>query len=767
MKRLPLILIALVCSPCVHAIVDENSNGLSDLWEKTYNGGNLFPGTFLAAADPDADGWTNAQEASAGTDPLNANPPDGHFTPDIEITPATYWDPENDSIPDILTPEVATLTWTTRPGTLYILQYSTTLTPNSWVDVDESYLEENSNGQTDCNITLTQSNGQIAEKLFWRVKVTAADSDEDGLTNAEEYLLGTNPSNAYSDSDLLSDYQEVARYHTDPSNSDSDEDGTPDDADPDIYVQDSANFPGTNSEITYAPVLKWLYASRSVNYRYFENNSNSPSTPPAQAIFSTWSSFKEPFFQEDPNGTSVTPKEYGSLLTTLHNDFPFPSDGVVTSQSVLYRQIFSSSYTTASTRKTEILDHSEAQIKLMATEQVEAETNKQIMVVKWVNVFSDSNYPGGVAPPTVIEAHEFSIPAHARISSPKTFGTDYTPGGTLNFITREFHSPDFRKVGDDEKGWDNTSSELWRGLAKNETTSIRLEGFAEKRKVVLDLLEIVAIEGAGNVTLIGQTLPLTGDVFQVKGISATPETGARIVLRLAAAPHTIFASMRVHVFEKQELPVTIYRIYDSRDPGTEFNSGPSNKEIIAKMNEAYIGQGNIHFYDHGSSSTYDMGYDKSAWPHVALPENKRYFINDCLNGNLLEPVWEMTRKGIHGMPAPAKIIIHVVRNFADSNILGFTVGKDLNNVPLFRGCFVQVAAPVSTYVHEVGHAIGLATRKVGQENSHDHGPLPSSFNTEFPFKTSLMYDYNDETRRMHWTRQEDWWEANDKSKALK
>ncbi|MCR5783239.1 MAG: VWA domain-containing protein [Clostridia bacterium] len=54
------------------------------------------------------------------------------------------------------------------------------------------------------------------------------DADNDGLTNAEETLLGTNPAYFDSDYDYLSDYDEVNKYHTDPLNPDSDNDGVPD-----------------------------------------------------------------------------------------------------------------------------------------------------------------------------------------------------------------------------------------------------------------------------------------------------------------------------------------------------------------------------------------------------------------------------------------------------------------------------------------------------------------------------------------------------------
>ena len=58
------------------AILDTNTNGMSDLWEKQHNNGELYPATFIPTADPDEDGWSNATEAVAGTDPFEPNPPD-------------------------------------------------------------------------------------------------------------------------------------------------------------------------------------------------------------------------------------------------------------------------------------------------------------------------------------------------------------------------------------------------------------------------------------------------------------------------------------------------------------------------------------------------------------------------------------------------------------------------------------------------------------------------------------------------------------------
>jgi hypothetical protein len=46
--------------------------------------------------------------------------------------------------------------------------------------------------------------------------------------------------------------------------------------------------------------------------------------------------------------------------------------------------------------------------------------------------------------------------------------------------------------------------------------------------------------------------------------------------------------------------------------------------------------------------------------------------------------------------------------------------------------------------------VDFSTHKVGQANSHDHGPWPSNFNAQFPFKTSLMYDHHDPIRSTLW-----------------
>jgi len=57
------------------------------------------------------------------------------------------------------------------------------------------------------------------------VATSTLDSDNDGLTDAEEKIYGTNPNLPDTDNDGLTDYEEVKIYHTDPLNPDTDGDG--------------------------------------------------------------------------------------------------------------------------------------------------------------------------------------------------------------------------------------------------------------------------------------------------------------------------------------------------------------------------------------------------------------------------------------------------------------------------------------------------------------------------------------------------------------
>ena len=227
MKRKHFLLLSalwLLTSGITSAIVDINDNGISDLFERQYNNDELFPETFDPQDDSDADGWTNAEEAAAGTNPFNPLAPEGIVRPEVAHFPAVMG--EENGQPVVITPEAVTVTWPTIAGKQYTIRASVDLEEGTWLPVGEPFIA------TGAEVTYGFETGQ-SPKCFYRVAVTDTDTDGDTLTNAEEHELGTNPDSMDSDGDGRTDDEEVADG-TDPSDSDTDNDNLADgiDADP-------------------------------------------------------------------------------------------------------------------------------------------------------------------------------------------------------------------------------------------------------------------------------------------------------------------------------------------------------------------------------------------------------------------------------------------------------------------------------------------------------------------------------------------------------
>ena len=220
MKRLFLSAIgSLILASTAPAIIDINSNGVSDPWERAHNDGELFAAPFDLQADPDADGWTNEQEAAAGTSPADPNPPAGFLRPEITDIPTVYYDPDEDGIDEVLTPETLVISWPTLPGKHYTLYSSPGL--GVWLPIQQTYI--GTGNIIEYYFPLTQP-----DKLFWRVAVTDIDSDGDTMTNSEEHYFGSNAFLVDGDYDGLSDLDEILTHHTNPMSLDSDEDGVSD-----------------------------------------------------------------------------------------------------------------------------------------------------------------------------------------------------------------------------------------------------------------------------------------------------------------------------------------------------------------------------------------------------------------------------------------------------------------------------------------------------------------------------------------------------------
>src|ERR1700743_2603037 len=68
LKALSVLIIFLASASRVWAILDANTNGMSDVWEQMHGAVGVGP-----MVDSDGDGFPNILESIAGTDPFNRN----------------------------------------------------------------------------------------------------------------------------------------------------------------------------------------------------------------------------------------------------------------------------------------------------------------------------------------------------------------------------------------------------------------------------------------------------------------------------------------------------------------------------------------------------------------------------------------------------------------------------------------------------------------------------------------------------------------------
>ncbi|MCF7731306.1 MAG: LamG domain-containing protein [Akkermansiaceae bacterium] len=196
------------------AIWDTNGNGVSDAWELNTNNGQLLP-VYTPGADPDSDGWTNEDEAAAGTHPGNSVPPAGLLLPESRLTPETYILHEDGTVETV--PESIVLTWTGIPGKRYTLQHSVDLV--TWTSVGDAVISDGT--AIEAGVAIGDSS-----RHFLRVRVDDYDSDNDDLSDYEELRLGTHQDSSDTDGDGKSDHYEAnnpALY--DPLDPDQDLDG--------------------------------------------------------------------------------------------------------------------------------------------------------------------------------------------------------------------------------------------------------------------------------------------------------------------------------------------------------------------------------------------------------------------------------------------------------------------------------------------------------------------------------------------------------------
>ncbi len=167
---------ALLAAPASVTALDQNNNQQSDVWEMLFSAPGL-----TSAGDQDADGWTNAAESGAGTNPFDA----GSF-PQAELGFAAG---QGFSL---IHPGLA--------GKHYMLLASddlTTFAPQGDAVAGTGHPLEWPLGQPD-------------GREFFKVSISDADTDGDGVNDWEELSIGFDPAISRTDRYPQTDSQRVS-----------------------------------------------------------------------------------------------------------------------------------------------------------------------------------------------------------------------------------------------------------------------------------------------------------------------------------------------------------------------------------------------------------------------------------------------------------------------------------------------------------------------------------------------------------------------------
>jgi hypothetical protein len=233
LKRGPLLILgAAIIVTSANALIDADTDGMSDVWEQQH-GFSITSGSVpphqAPTADADGDGWSNFEESQAGTDPNSGTPPLGILRPTVIKHPEL--------------PTIFTISWPSLEGKQYSLYASPDLV--GWVQVDEPVMGTGATIEYGTE-ALNEDDGLMPGRLFWKVSVSDVDSDGDTLADYEELALNYNP------------------HHVD-----TDLDGFPDNTDPlplsnaAIASPDSAGFFGTT--LTTNMTGRWDFESYDTN----------------------------------------------------------------------------------------------------------------------------------------------------------------------------------------------------------------------------------------------------------------------------------------------------------------------------------------------------------------------------------------------------------------------------------------------------------------------------------------------------------------------
>ncbi|MBB5032000.1 DUF1800 domain-containing protein [Prosthecobacter vanneervenii] len=177
MNTRTLLVLALLCTSMPAPALDSNANQQSDIWEI------LFGATSLPAlGDADHDGWTNAQESGAGTNPL-----DPHSFPSSALSSGVAGQVH--------------LSWPSAAGKNYAIYGSPDLNPANYTLM--------STVSGDGSNIATPFDASTHSRWFFKLAIADVDSDLDGLTDWEEMQLGFNPALNHSDRNDTADLSRV------------------------------------------------------------------------------------------------------------------------------------------------------------------------------------------------------------------------------------------------------------------------------------------------------------------------------------------------------------------------------------------------------------------------------------------------------------------------------------------------------------------------------------------------------------------------------
>ncbi len=154
--------------------IDANTNGMSDVWEKIYS----LPGP-LPDKDADSDGQSNLEEALAGTDPR-----DGQSAFRLETS---------------FLPNAQVITWNSIPGVYYQAELSPEGSTPIWTPVGPTILGTGEEVATAFPVPAQASVSRVQVRHGnpaiepSRNAVGDVDTDQDGISDLDEFAAGTNP----------------------------------------------------------------------------------------------------------------------------------------------------------------------------------------------------------------------------------------------------------------------------------------------------------------------------------------------------------------------------------------------------------------------------------------------------------------------------------------------------------------------------------------------------------------------------------------------